>query len=90
MLARPPTRKLVGLVLLDRGVLRGHQTVHTAHGEGEITSGSFSPTLEKSIAFARVPKEVQTGDSVQVAVRDKMLAAKVVKYPFVRNGKSLI
>ena len=90
LLARPPTRKLVGLVLLDRGVLRGHQTVHTAHGEGEITSGSFSPTLEKSIAFARVPKEVQTGDSVQVAVRDKMLAAKVVKYPFVRNGKSLI
>ena len=88
--ANPPSRKLVGLVLLDRGVLRGHQAVHTAHGEGEITSGSFSPTLEKSIAFARVPKEVQTGDSVQVAVRDKMLAAKVVKYPFVRNGKSLI
>ena len=88
--ANPPSRKLVGLVLLDRGILRGHQAVHTAHGEGEITSGSFSPTLEKSIAFARVPKEVQTGDSVQVAVRDKMLAAKVVKYPFVRNGKSLI
>ena len=88
--ANPPSRKLVGLVLLDRGILRGHQAVHTAHGDGEITSGSFSPTLEKSIAFARVPKEVQTGDSVQVAVRDKMLAAKVVKYPFVRNGKSLI
>jgi aminomethyltransferase len=90
LLANPPVRKLVGLVLLDRGVLRGHQKVHTAHGEGEITSGSFSPTLEKSIALARVPKEVQIGDSVQVSVRDKMLAAKVVKYPFVRNGKVLI
>lgn len=88
LLATPPTRKLVGLVLLDRGVLRGHQRVHTAHGEGEITSGSFSPTLEKSIALARVPKEVQIGDPVQVAIRDKMLAAKVVKYPFARNGKS--
>jgi aminomethyltransferase len=90
LLANPPTRKLVGLVLLDRGVLRGHQKVHTAHGEGEISSGSFSPTLEKSIALARVPNGVQIGDTVQVAIRDKMLAAQVVKYPFARNGKGLI
>lgn len=90
LLAKPPMRKLTGLVLLDRGVLRGHQVVHTPHGTGEITSGSFSPTLEQSIALARVPKEVQIGDQVQVAIRDKMLAAKVVKYPFARNGKGLI
>ncbi|PIV47489.1 MAG: glycine cleavage system protein T, partial [Gallionellaceae bacterium CG02_land_8_20_14_3_00_60_115] len=51
---------------------------------------SFSPTLEKSIALARVPNGVQIGDSVQVAVRDKMLAARVVKYPFARNGKGLV
>lgn len=90
LLANPPTRKMVGLVLQDRGVLRGHQVVHTAAGEGEITSGSFSPTLNLSIAMARVPRDVQVGDVVQVAIRDKMLAAKVVKYPFVRNGKGLI
>ncbi|GAB4116583.1 MAG: glycine cleavage system aminomethyltransferase GcvT [Sideroxydans sp.] len=90
LLAHPPTRKLVGLVLLDRGVLRDHQKVQTAHGDGEITSGSFSPTLQKSIALARVPNDVQIGDSVQVAVRDKMLAARVVKYPFARNGKGLV
>ena len=90
LLAKPPTRKLVGLLLLDRGVLRGHQKVHTDHGEGEITSGSFSPTLEKSIALARVPNEVEIGDTVQVSIRDKMLAAKVVKYPFARNGKGLL
>jgi len=90
LLANPPSKKLVGLLLLDRGVLRGHQKVRTAHGEGEITSGSFSPTLNQSIALARVPKEVQIGDQVQVAIRDKMLAAKVVKYPFARNGKGLI
>ncbi len=90
LLANPPAKKLVGLVLLDRGVLRGHQKVQTAHGEGEITSGSFSPTLEKSIALARVPNGVQIGDTVQVEIRDKLLNAKVVKYPFARNGKGLI
>ena len=90
LLAKPPTQKLVGLVLLDRGVLRGHQQVHTPHGTGEITSGSFSPTLEKSIALARVPKDVAIGDTVQVAIRDKMLNAQVVKYPFARNGKGCL
>ncbi len=90
LLANQPTRKMVGLVLLDKGVLRGHQQVHCAQGIGEITSGTFSPTLEKSIALARVPREVPIGDTVQVAIRDKMLAAKVVKYPFARNGKGLI
>lgn len=90
LLANPPTQKLVGLVLLDRGVLRGHQKVVTTHGEGEITSGTFSPTLQKSIALARVPNAVQIGDNVQVVIRDKMLAAQVVKYPFARNGKPLV
>jgi len=90
LLAKPATRKLMGLVLQDRGVLRDHQIVHTNHGEGEITSGSFSPTLNKSIALARLPAAVQVGDTVQVAIRDKMLNATVVKYPFVRNGKGLV
>lgn len=90
LLANPPTQKLIGLILQDRGVLRGHQVVHTAHGTGEITSGSFSPTLNQSIALARVPKEVAIGDSVQVVIRDKMLTAKVVKYPFARNGKVVV
>ncbi len=83
-------RDLFGLVLLDKGVLRSHQAVNTAYGAGEITSGSFAPTLDKSIALARLPKQIAIGETVQVAVRDKWLSAKVVKYPFVRNGKSLI
>ena len=90
LLANPPRRKLVGLVLLDRGVLRGHQQVHCKQGLGEITSGSYSPTLEKSIALARVPMDVQIGDDVQVEIRDKLLNARVVKYPFARSGKGLI
>lgn len=82
-------RKLVGLVLLDKGVLRNHQKVIVnGVGEGEITSGSFSPTLGKAIAFARVP--VGTGDSCQVEVRGRLLNARVVKLPFVRHGKSCL
>ena len=81
-------RKLVGLVLEDRGVLRSHQRVVTSAGEGELTSGTFSPTMEKSIGFARVP--AATGDTVQVDIRGKLLPARVVKYPFVRNGKALV
>jgi aminomethyltransferase len=90
LLAHPPQRKLVGLVLLDRGVLRGHQKLVTTHGDGEITSGSFAPTLEKSIALARVPNAVNIGDTVQVDIRGKLLHAQVVKYPFARNGKALV
>jgi len=85
------SRRLAGLVLLGRGgVLRAHQKVHAAGGAGEITSGGFSPTLERSIALARLPVGCASGERVQVEVRDKRLEALVVKPPFVRHGKSLI
>lgn len=83
-----PSRRLVGLVLEDRGVLRSHQKVLTPGGAGEITSGSFSPTLEKSIAFARVPAGAV--QQVQVEIRGRYLHARVVKPPFVRFGQSMI
>ncbi len=89
--ADPRPFAFVGLLLTDTGgVLRAHQKVETAHGEGEITSGTFSPTLGKSIALARVPAGVAAGDEVTVLVRDKRLAARVVKPPFVRNGAVLV
>ena len=82
-------RALVGLLLEDRGVLRSHQKVLVpGGGEGEITSGTFSPTLERSIAFARVP--AGAGPALQVDIRGKLLNARVVKPPFVRFGKSLV
>ena len=81
--------QLVGLVLIDKGILRSHQTVETTYGAGETTSGTFSPTMQQSIAFARVPLGVAVGDTVQVLIRDKRLNAQVVKMPFVRNGKIL-
>jgi aminomethyltransferase len=83
------SRKFVALLLEDRGVLRGHQKVIAAGvGDGEITSGTFSPTMEKSIALARVPRA--TGPVVQVDIRGKLLNARVVKAPFVRHGKILV
>jgi aminomethyltransferase len=84
------TQQLAGLLLLDRGVLRSHQKVITKNGEGEITSRTFSPTLQQSIALARIPLGIAPGEIVEVEIRDKKLKAKVVKYPFVRNGKVLI
>jgi len=87
------TKKFVALLLEDRGVLRGHQKVVVpgqppGMNEGEITSGTFSPTMEKSIALARVPRA--TGATVQVDIRGKLLNARVVKAPFVRHGKVLV
>ncbi len=82
-------RKMVGLLLEDRGVLRSHQPVIVdGHPNGEITSGTFSPTLERSIALARVPVAAQT--QVKVDIRGKHLSARIVPYPFVRNGKACI
>jgi aminomethyltransferase len=83
-----PSRRLVGLLLEDRGVLRNHQRVVTPSGTGEITSGTFSPTLERSIALARVPAGAV--QQVQVDIRGKLLNARVVKPPFVRLGKPMI
>ena len=78
-----PTR-LIGVVMDDKGVLRHGQKVVTANGEGEILSGTFSPTLGKGIALARVP----AGDAgeVSVDIRGRLIPLRVVKYPFVRDG----
>ena len=83
--------QFLGLILREKGgILRAHQQVVTAQGEGEITSGTFSPTMQQAIALARLPMGVAIGDTVQVVIRDKQLAATVVKLPFVRNGKILV
>jgi aminomethyltransferase len=78
-------RVMVGLVLDEKGVLRHGQKVLTANGEGEILSGSFAPTLEKAVAFARIPAG-EPGD-VRVDIRGREVPVRVVKYPFVRDGK---
>jgi len=89
--AKGQQAQFVGLILREKGgILRAHQRVIAASGNaGEITSGTFSPSMQQAIALARVPMDVAVGDTVQVAIRDKHLAASVVKLPFVRNGKVL-
>ena len=81
-------QKLVGLVLEGKGVLRGHMKVVCEAGEGEITSGTFSPSLKQAIAIARVP--VAIGDNCEVEVRGKLVKAKVVKPVFFREGQSCL
>ena len=79
-------RVMVGLVLDEKGVLRHGQKVLTALGEGEILSGSFAPTLEKAVAFARIPAG-EPGD-LRVDIRGREVPVRLVKYPFVRDGKA--
>ena len=81
-------RQMIGLVMDEKGVLRHGQRVLTAGGDGEILSGTFSPTLGKAIAFARVPAgDVSSG--VRVDIRGREVPVRVVRFPFVRDGKAL-
>lgn len=83
---RGDARQLIGLVMDEKGVLRHGQKVLAASGEGEILSGTFAPTLGKSIALARIP----AGDpgEVRVDIRGREVPVRVVAWPFVRGGKA--
>ena len=83
-----PARKLSGVVLEGRGVLRPGYTVVTGAGEGITTSGTFSPTLEKAIALARVPADAE--GECQVEIRGKPFPARLVRPPFARHGKACL
>ena len=78
-------RQMIGLVMDEKGVLRHGQKVLTANGDGEILSGTFSPSIGKAIAFARVP--AGEPGQVRVDIRGKEVPVRVVKFPFVREGK---
>ena len=82
------TEKLTGLILEDRGIMRHGQRVLTPAGEGVITSGGFSPTMDRSIALARVP--VTAEGPCQVEIRSSLRAARIVRPPFVRHGRLLV
>jgi len=85
---RGADEKLVGLVLEDRGIMRHGQRVLTGSGDGTVTSGGFSPTMQRSIALARVPVDA-TGDC-QVQIRNDKRKARIVRPPFVRHGRVLV
>ncbi len=79
-------RKMVGLLLQGKGVMRGHQQLFVGDRQvGEITSGGFSPTLNQTIAFARIARDVT--DGCEVDIRGRRLPVKIQKPLFVRDGK---
>ena len=82
-----PERTLVAFEMVDRGIPReGYVIASPDDIVGEVTSGTFSPTLQQSIALARVDQSLELGSQVHIAVRKKRLKAIVAKYPFVKNG----
>lgn len=86
----PIHNAFLGIKLLERGVMRAHMNVRSAAGEGEISSGTMSPTLGFSVGFVRMPEGAQAGQSVEVEIRGKWVPAVLTKLPFVRNGKALV
>ena len=85
---RGPAARLTGLVLVERGVMRRGQRVVTPAGDGEVTSGGFSPTMNRSIALARIPATA-AGSEFQVEIRGALRPVRAVRPPFVRNGRVL-
>ena len=85
--AAGPARVLRGIEALDRGIPRPHMPVQAAGGEvlGEVTSGTFSPTLKRGIGLALLAPTVTEGDELAVDVRGRLSAVRVVKPPFVAS-----
>jgi aminomethyltransferase len=81
------TRKLVGLEVVDKGIARNGYPIVDENGSeiGIVTSGTMSPTLNKAIAMAYVPKELsKVGSTVYIQVRKKQIKAEVVALPFLK------
>lgn len=86
-LQSPPRWEFAGLVLEEPGVLRSHQTVDVPGlGSGVITSGGFSPGLNRAIAFARLPLGSKALGRCQVAIRDQRKAARICAPRFLSNA----
>jgi len=83
--AQGVAQQLVGLVFGRGGIPRAGAVVNTSEGPGVITSGVFGPTVKGPVALARVP--AGNFEEVEVELRGRSLAARVVSLPFVRHGK---
>ena len=80
-------RKLTGVVLSEKGVIREGHRVRCEAGEGVVTSGIFSPTLGVGVGLARLPKRAKGTCHVEVRGKDK--AGRIIKPPFVRDGQAV-
>ena len=86
--AAKTSRLMRGLLATGRGIPRAHCEVKDATGAvvGEVTSGTFSPTLKQGIALALLDRSVAMGDEVVIDVRGRDLPATVTRPPFVQVG----
>lgn len=87
-LADGVSKKLIGLVMLDRNIARhGYDVYYNGEKTGHITSGCVSPSTGNNIALAYVKndKDIRIGATIQVMIREKLHDAKVVKRPFVEK-----
>ena len=80
--------KLVGVLLNEKGILRSGQKIIKKDFEGEVTSGTFSPYMKKSIGLARIPMDIS--ENANVLIRNKLLNVKILSLPFIRKGKIMI
>ena len=86
-MAEGVSESLIGLVMLEKGVLRAHYPIYSGEQQvGEITSGAHSPTCGHSIALARVKSGAT---NLSVGIRNKRIDVQEVKPPFARNGKQV-
>ena len=83
------TRKLVGFEMVERGIAReGHRVYRNDEWIGTVTSGTFSPTLEKGIGLAFVPVAVkEPGTEICIHIRDNRVKARIVALPFYKRLK---
>ena len=82
-------RKLVGFEMIDRGIARhGYKVMENGKEIGEVTSGTFSPSLQKAIGMAFVPVEYkEPGTILVIQIRDNTAKARVVPLPFYKCKK---
>ena len=83
------TRKLVGFEMEDRGIARhGYKVFKEGSEVGLVTSGTFTPTLQKAIGLAFVPVFYsEPGTEIFIQIRDHLAKARIVKLPFYKRGK---
>ena len=81
-------RKLIGFKMTERGIPRHGYKIFAPHGEGVVTSGTMSPSLNEAIGMAYVPTEDEKeGTALEVEIRGKRVKAEVVKTPFYQKAK---
>lgn len=82
------TRRLVGFEMIERGIPRSHYPIRVENNEiGWVTSGSFSPTLDKNLGLGLVAIDFAAmGTEIEVVIRDKGVMAKVIATPFYKKG----